>query len=342
MTRGTVVVVFLCSLLSAAIAQTGPSATGPAPGAPAAGNALVVVRVGGTPITEKEVLEAINQLARRQPPTGPESANVPRYKEAVDALVGFVLLKKEAKEKNITVEPSKVDEAWQTLVKRFPSEDQFKRAMLMQGVNEEQVRKSIGDSLLYQKVLEGAMKDVPPPADADMQKYYEDNPQYFQAPEMVHAAHILLKTGPAATPEQKAEIRKKLEAIRAEIEGKKITFAEAAKQSDDKSNADKGGDLGSFPRGQMVKPFEEAAFSTKPGTISGVVETEYGFHLINVIELKPARKLTFEESKQDIRGFLIEKSRHEAAVKHVEELKKGVQIETLVAEDEWVRRHSGN
>jgi peptidyl-prolyl cis-trans isomerase C len=301
----------------------------------------VIAKVAGESITERQVLEAINQLARQRPLTREQmqQKDVLLYKDALETLIGLALLKSEAKEMNIVVDPAKVDESWQAMVKRFPSEGQFKQTLLAQGMTEADLRKKLEDSLLFQKVVDTVVVNPPATTDADAQKFYDGNPQLFQIPEQVHAAHILLKVDAAATPEQKAELKKKLEDMRADLESKKSTFAEAAKVSDDKSNAQKGGDLGFFPRGRMVKPFEDAAFSAEPGTLTGIVETQFGYHLIHVIEKKPAGRRSLEESRKDIVNFLGQKSKSEAIQKHVDGLKEKTKVETLMTAEEWTKRH---
>jgi len=302
----------------------------------------VIVRVQGQPITEKQVLDAIGQIAQSGQRTAEQlqKKDVAFFKDAVENLIRFALLRKEAQEKQMTVDKAKLDQAVQEIVRRFPSEAEFRKALAAQGVSEADMRKSLEDNLLFNQVLEVALKDLAGPSDEQVKKFYDDNPQYFAAPEQVHAAHILLKLAKESTPDQKAEARKKLEGIRADIESGKIQFAEAAtKNSDDQVTAKSGGDLGFFPRGQMVKPFEEAAFSAKAGTLTPVVETQFGFHLIQVIESKPAGKVPLEESKDKIRAFLDRKSKQEAAGQYMEGLRKKATIETVMTEEEWVKRH---
>ncbi len=309
---------------------------------PPKGEDPVVAKLLNETITEKQVQSAIDQLARQQqmPAQQLPQKDSLLFKDALNTLIDMALLRNEGKMQKITVDPGKVDSAYQNLAARFPSADQFKAAMTQQGLTEAALRKSIEENLLFQQVVEQALKDLPAPTEEEVKKFYDDNPQFFEEPEQVHAAHILLKVDKNATPEQKAEIKKKLEGIRSDIESKKVTFAEAAaKNSEDTSNAQQGGDLGFFARGQMVKPFEEAAFSSKAGTLTSVVETQFGFHLINVIEIKPAGKRSLEDSKAMIRNFLEQKSKQEGARKYLEGLRNKTQVETVMSEAEWNKRH---
>ena len=306
----------------------------------------VVVKVLGESITERQILNTINQIAQaRQQQATPQQLqqkDTVFYKDALETLIGGILLKNEGKDKNIIADKAKVDQTFQSVKGQFPTEEAFQKAMASQGVKEADVRKSIEEGIVIQQVLDLALKNIPAVSDAEIQKFYNENPKYFDELEQVHAAHIFMRVDKSATPEQKAEIRKKLEAIRADIESKKITFAEAAaKNSDDKQNAQAGGDLGTFKHGENVIPaIENAAFSAKPGTLTPIVETEFGFHLINVIEYKPAAKTPLEKVLPNIKNFLDQKAKQEATQKYVGGLKAKAKIETVMADEEWNKRHT--
>jgi peptidyl-prolyl cis-trans isomerase C len=112
-------------------------------------------------------------------------------------------------------------------------------------------------------------------------------------PEQVHARHILVKVDPKADATQKAAARKKIEDIQKQLKNGE-DFSELAKKASDCPSNAKGGDVGYFGRGQMVKPFEDAAFSLKPGEVSGIVETEFGLHLIKVMDKKPEKIMDYQ------------------------------------------------
>lgn len=119
-------------------------------------------------------------------------------------------------------------------------------------------------------------------------------PQRFQQPERVHVRHILI---PASAPDARAQA----EALRQQLE-QGASFKELArKHSKDPGSARKDGDLGFITRGKMVAPFEEAAFALdKPGQLSAVVETRFGFHVIELVEKRPAGLQPFEEVKDQL------------------------------------------
>ncbi len=285
----------------------------------------------------------IEQITAGQPatPEQQQKKNVLFYKNALDSLIAQILLKHEGQEKKLSVDQGKADEHFKTLVARFPSEEQFRQALAKQGLTEADLRRSIRDSLLLQQVVDENVKDVPAPTEEQIKRFYDENPKYFEQPEQVHAAHILLKIDAQTTPEKKAEARQKIDALRADIESKKMSFEDAARQnSQDPGSAPKGGDLGFFARGQMVKPFSDAAFGAQPGTLTPVVESQFGYHLIKVIESKPAGKKPLETIKADISEFLSRKAKEEALQKHVQDLKSKAPVEMVMSDDEWSRRNS--
>lgn len=124
---------------------------------------------------------------------------------------------------------------------------------------------------------------------------YQVMPQRFQQPERVHVRHILI---PASAPDARAQA----EALRQQLQQQGASFKELArKHSKDPGSARKDGDLGFITRGKMVAPFEEAAFALEqPGQLSAVVETRFGFHLIELVEKRPAGLQPFEEVKAQL------------------------------------------
>lgn len=132
-------------------------------------------------------------------------------------------------------------------------------------------------------------------------EYYLTHKDEFLTPAKVAARHILI------TPdEDEQQALQQIKEIREQIVQGKISFEDAAKQySDDKGSAPKGGDLGAFAAGSMVKPFEEAAFSLKTGEVSEPVKTRFGYHLILVYNKEPSELISFEKVKQS----LIEKQK---------------------------------
>jgi len=148
--------------------------------------------------------------------------------------------------------------------------------------------------------LEAAKKNISV-NEADLKTYYEQNTARFGTKEERRASHILI-TAPASAPAaDRAKAKAKAEQLLAEVKKAPATFADVArKNSQDPGSAEKGGDLDFVTRGAMVKPFEDAMFALKKGDISDVIETEFGYHIIRLADIKPAVVPPFEQVRATI------------------------------------------
>jgi len=135
----------------------------------------------------------------------------------------------------------------------------------------------------------------------EVKAYYESNLSKYGEPEQRRASHILISAKSGASPEEKSKARERAEAILSQLRKSPGSFAEIAKkESGDPGSAAQGGDLGFFSRGMMVRPFEEAAFRLKPGQISDLVESDFGFHIIKVTAIKPGKMKSLEQVRPEI------------------------------------------
>lgn len=151
-------------------------------------------------------------------------------------------------------------------------------------------------------------------SDGDVRAYYDAHKADFERPEQRHARHILLKLPPGAGEADKRSVRELAESILARVKKGEDFAALAKSMSQDPGSASKGGDLGWFGRGQMVKPFEDAVFNTPPGQFAPVVETPYGFHVIEVLGERPAGTAPFDDVKDAIRRRLTLQKAQDAAL----------------------------
>ncbi|MGE5385578.1 MAG: SurA N-terminal domain-containing protein [Betaproteobacteria bacterium] len=140
-------------------------------------------------------------------------------------------------------------------------------------------------------------------SDAEIKAWYEGHKDRYQQPEERRASHILVKLDDK--DKDKAKVKAKAEELLKEVQKNPAAFAELAKKnSEDPGSAEKGGDLGFFGRGAMVKPFEDAAFKLKEGEISGLVESDFGFHIIKITAIRAAKEKTLAEVRPEIEAEL--------------------------------------
>jgi peptidyl-prolyl cis-trans isomerase D len=152
-------------------------------------------------------------------------------------------------------------------------------------------------------------EEKPAVSDEELESFYRQNFSRFSIPEQRSARHILIKTSEGDSEDVLAEKRNRALQI-LELARSGEDFAELAKQYSEGPTAPRGGDLGSFTRGRMVKPFDDAAFSLNEGEISDIVETQFGFHIIKLEKIKPAYTKTLAEARGEIEARLqAQKSR---------------------------------
>lgn len=148
--------------------------------------------------------------------------------------------------------------------------------------------------------IEAAKKNIVL-SDADLKTYYQENTARFGTKEERRASHILITAPASMSAADREKAKAKAEQLLAEVKKAPNTFADVArKNSQDPGSAEKGGDLDFVTRGAMVKPFEDAMFSLKKGEISGIVETEFGYHIIHLTDIKPAVVPPFEQVRATI------------------------------------------
>ena len=166
--------------------------------------------------------------------------------------------------------------------------------------------------------LESVKKNIAV-SDDELRKYYAENEKRYTAPEERRASHILVKADKDTPKAERDKARAKAEGLLAEVRKNPQSFAEVArKNSDDEGSAAKGGDLDFFGRGAMVKPFEDAAFGLKPGETSGVVESDFGYHVIQVTGARGGEKKSFDSVRaaieSEVKNQLVQKKFADAAV----------------------------
>jgi peptidyl-prolyl cis-trans isomerase C len=202
-----------------------------------------------------------------------------------------------------------IDQAFAEARAHAPTPQAFDEQIRATGMTLDQLRAQAMEEQLCRRVILRQTTNHITISDADVKKFYDDNPLKFEKPEEVRAAHILVSTLDPVThdplpPDKKKEKEKLANDLRARVV-KGEDFATLAKQySDDPGSKDKGGEY-TFPRGKMVREFEAAAFSLNTNQISELVETQYGYHIIKLIEKTPASKITLADAIPHIHDYLV-------------------------------------
>ncbi len=293
-----------------------------------------VATVNGTVISKSEfdlqvgrVLEGLRRSGKS--PTEAEQAQIRR--EVLNNLIARELLYQETQKKGIQADESAVDEQLKQLKGRFPSEAEYQSAMSRMNLTEADVKSKLGRDIAIQQLIEDQIGPRATVSEEETKSFYDSNPDMFKVPEQVRASHILIKVDSQADKSQKDEARKKIEMVQQKLK-KGEDFGTLAKEYSQGPSSGNKGDLGYFRRGQMVKPFEEAAFTMKPGQVSGMVETRFGYHLIKVTDKKAASTLTYAEVKDRLGQYIKQQKAQKELGLYVDGLRKDAKVESFLKE----------
>ena len=160
----------------------------------------------------------------------------------------------------------------------------------------------------------------------DAKAYYDKNPDLFKSPEQVKARHILIQVPKEASDEEKKKQKEKADEVLKKVKTGEDFTKLAAETSDDPGTKSKGGELGFFSKGSMVPAFEQVAFSLKPGEVSELVETEFGFHVIKVDEKKEAVSEPFETIKEKVTKQVLREKQEAKVTEFVEQALKKAKV----------------
>ncbi len=243
--------------------------------------------------------------------------------KTVNELITKSLIDEELAKRNIKATKEDVQEELKSVIDKVGSKEELNKILKQRGISNDQFMNDLRTQIKIRKLVDSIEKvEV---SDAEVKKFYNENQKQFTHGEQVRASHILVSANvlqiiqelkaknPNMTPEvMNAEVEKqvaiskaKAEEILAEVKSNPDNFEKIAKQkSDDKASGERGGDLGFFPQEAMVPEFSKAAFSMKPNTISNLVQTNYGYHIIKVTDRMEAGTTPFVKVKDDIKFYL--------------------------------------
>jgi peptidyl-prolyl cis-trans isomerase C len=330
-----------CQKKGPTAAEKSTPAPTPAPKAPAAPpqEDKVIATVNGTNIMESQVQSRIDgeykpmlaKYAAQSPELAAQQEKMLRQ-ALTNSLVVECLLNEEARKAKIEVTDADLTaEMTKRLAAMNPpmTLEQYQKIVEAQGGDFEATKRGHARELRYSRLFDAKFGGTLAVTEADAKKYYDENIKEFQVPEQIRASHILISTKPTdpnGDPNQvKVQAKRKAEdLLKKAKEG--ADFAALAKENSSCPSAAQGGDLGSFPRGQMVKPFEDAAFALKVGQISDLVETEFGYHIIKVTEHQDPNQIAFDKAKTNIVEQLTQQKRQDAARKYVDSLRQSAKI----------------
>ena len=321
-------------------------------------NKTAIIKVNGEPITRAKYEKALNQQLKTpqmqqmgNQTKDPNSFVMLMTKDRItNELIVKTILEQQIREHKITVSNDEIKAKRKEIADKIGSEERLQEILKQNNVSESQLKEDLINEIKVDKLVT-ATADVKV-SDKEISDFYNSNKASFDRPERVKASHILIEANPDKIKQEIIEADKngKLSAeqidakVKAKMDekmalAKKVReealknpekFAELAKKySDDKVSAANGGDLGFFPKEAMVKPFADAVFSLKPDTISEVVVSDFGNHIIIVKDRAAKGLQPLDKVKDEIKSFLEQQKKISALQKLFEGLKASAKVEYI-------------
>ena len=288
--------------------------------------------VNGVAISIRDLDGEYTQLLKQQ---GTSEKDIPQdkveeiKKEVLDSLINQELLYQESQKKNIVVSQEEIDSSIAKAKAKFDSEEAYQNALKDAGMLESELEARIRRVLAINALVEQQISPKVVVTDEESKAYYDTHPDSFKEPEKVRASHILVKVDKNAGEAEKVAAKEKIQMIQKKLKAGG-DFAQLAKEYSDCPSAPNGGDLVYFERGKMVPEFEKAAFALAPGAVSDVVQTDFGYHLIKVVDKKEADTVSYDSVKSDLQAFMKKKKLKQEVTSLLETLRKDAKIETYL------------
>jgi len=286
----------------------------------------IVARVNGNPINRFDLDNAIQGYSMEQHRKTMEQLSAEELQEAEDfaleKLVARELIYLEALASGFVADEQTIDAERQKIIANFPSEEEFTATLAKAGLSPESYRRMLRQDVTVNQFSEQQLKDLPEPEQELVEAFYRDYPEQMKRQGRVRASHILVK----AEADQRDAAMEKIQQLQATAEN----FADLARQHSDCPSGTGGGDLGYFRRGDMVGEFEAAAFSQDVGTVGEPVATQFGVHLVKVIDREDDQAMSLEEAQPQIVRFLKGQAGAEKLKAWVDELRNKESLELTI------------
>ncbi|MCX5849023.1 MAG: peptidylprolyl isomerase [Deltaproteobacteria bacterium] len=264
----------------------------------------IVVSVDGKVLKKSELEQDINKIIKKFkdkiPADKQKEARINIKNQLVNTFVMKTLLANEIEKRKIGANDQEIKATKDRIQASLPPNKKLDEFFKENGISQEE----IAFAVKVEKFKNQEIGDKAKPTQKEINKFYKDNQEkLFVEPESVHARHILVATKKEDNDKVKAQKKEKIENLRKQLLNGG-DFAELARKNSDCPSKEVGGDLNFIKKGQMVKTLEDAAFSQKNNVIGPVITTEYGYHIIQVLDHKPAKKLSLDKVKGSISAHL--------------------------------------
>ncbi len=295
----------------------------------------LAARVNGRPITRDRLERYFDDYAVERGRNVASIRSPEAFKQlkrdALDQLVEQELLWQEAERRRTVAPKEEVDAALAVLRGEFKTEDAFLRRLQRGGFDPGSYSEWLKRQLSIRRLVEAEITSRVSVSEDEVHARYASRPDLFVRPESVRVRHILVKVAPGAPEADRTKALRQAEKLLAQARRQGADFAALARRHSQDDSAASGGDLGFVSRGTMVGPFEQAAFALRPGELSGVVQTIFGYHLLRAEERREAEPIPESEVREAIAKSLHAEKARAALQDRVQALRQAGRVELLLA-----------
>jgi len=248
----------------------------------------------------------------------------------LESAINFTIFSQEAKANHLEGDIKAVQKDIERLKGQFSNGEGYMAFLHKEGITEGQLIERMRKTHAVRQLLKKNVNSQVNITDELLKKFYNENSKKFEHPELVRARHILLPLKPDAPEAKVKETEKLMAEIVKKYKEEGVSFELLAKQYSKDGSAQKGGDLGLFPRGAMVKEFEDVAFSLTPGGDGRVVRTRFGLHYVQTTEKQPAGLWSFDKIKSQLKTQMVRSEINKRSIEFLGSLKKKTVIKKFL------------
>lgn len=297
---------------------------------------MKIAKVNGFEVNKQAVGFELDRLVRFYMSHGMSMQeikdNLAKLQEkALDQAIGARLLLERSQQLDVPVTAADIDAEIAKVIEQVGGEENFKKALAAQNISEEDFRKELEKGARVNKLVEQACTGVEEPTEQDVTDFYEAHKSEYVTEPKVLCQHILVKVEENSTSDEKSAAFEKILAIKERIAAGG-NFAEEAEKNSDCPSGREGGSLGWFGPGMMVPEFDKVAFEMKKGEVSGVVTTQFGYHIIYKADEQPGGQQTLVDVHDQIKDLLRHEARGKVVDAFVAELREKAEIEFMEVE----------
>jgi peptidyl-prolyl cis-trans isomerase C len=290
----------------------------------------VLATIDGQPVGRSELESAVKDAEARAGRAVPAEERDAVYRGLLDRVILYKLLASEAKVRGVTVSPQEVTERVDAIKQQVGGDAELQKELTKRKLTVAQFTEDQRREILNAKTIEAEVAPKLAVSPQELETFYQQNPDSFKEPEQVRASHILISVAQDATAEAKQAAKTEAEAVLAKAKAGDDFAALAKQHSKDPGSAAVGGDLNFFPKEQMVPEFSNAAWALKPGEISGLVQSQFGYHIIKLTDRRAGRAIPLAEVKDRLEGFLKQRKQQELIQQYLQTLKSKYRVEVLI------------